>query len=72
MFNKFRVKNYDEYIRRLKQAFADMERMPSNVEIEAFISKYKLDLDWKIDVSDVRQDIITEIVNTGAEKTFFR
>ena len=67
MLNEFHVKNYEEYIRRLKQTFADIEKMPSNMEMESFISEYNLDLDWKIVTGDVRKDIISEILNAKSK-----
>lgn len=53
----FHIKNYDEYIRIIKQTFSNIEKMPSNPEIKSFISKYNLNVDWKIRVNEVWEDI---------------
>lgn len=54
---KFHVNNYDEYIRKLKQTFEYLEEMPSSLEIQSFISKYSLYVDWEIEVNEVKYDI---------------
>lgn len=58
------IKNYGEYLKRLKESFSDAKQMPSNEEVHCFISKYNLDSDWKILIVEVRQDILFQILNS--------
>ena len=58
------VKNYGEYLRRLKEDFSGAKQMPSADEVRSFISRYNLYSDWKIVITDVRQDIFLQILNS--------
>lgn len=58
------VKNYGEYLKRLKESFSDAKQMPSNEKVHCFISKYNLDSDWKILIVEVKQDILFQILNS--------
>ena len=64
------VKNYGEYLKRLKEEFSDDKQMPSDDEVRSFISGYNLYSDWKIVITDVRKDIFLQILNskTTADK----
>lgn len=58
------VKNYGEYLNRLKESFGGAKQMPSDYEVQFFISRYNLDSDWKIIIADVRKDIRWQILNS--------
>ena len=58
------VKNYGEYLNRLKESFGGAKQMPSDHEVQFFISRYNLDSDWKISIADVRKDIRWQILNS--------
>lgn len=60
---KLHIKNYREYLKRLKENFNGTQQMPSDYEVYSFISRYNLDSDWKIDIADVRQDIRSQILS---------
>ena len=57
-----KVKNYKEYIEKLGDAFGDIDKMPDNITIQAFIDRNDLYDDWQVVLSDVEQDIRILIV----------
>lgn len=57
-----KVKNYKEYIKKLRDAFGDIDKMPDNITIQAFIDRNDLYDDWQIVLSDVEKDIRTKIL----------
>lgn len=58
------VKNYGEYLNRLKESFGGAKSMPDDKEVHRFISRYNLDSDWKILIVEVRQDILIKVLNS--------
>lgn len=60
---KLHIKNYDEYLKILKENFNSTQQMPSDDEVHFFISRYNLDSDWKINIADVKQDIRFQILS---------
>lgn len=63
-----KVKNYKEYVKNLKDAFGDYAVMPAIRDIKAFIERYDLYNDWRIESSDVQKDIRTLIINSNKRK----
>lgn len=57
-----KIKNYKEYIEKLRGEFGDIDKMPDNKTIQAFIDRNDLYDDWQIVLSDVEQDIRTKIL----------
>ena len=60
---RLHVKNYNEYLKRLKENFNGIRQQLSDEEVHSFISEYNLDSDWKINMADVRQDILFQILS---------
>lgn len=56
------VKNYTQYIELLKAEFDGIDEIPSDEDLTAFLDKYELYDDWKIVISDVKLDIIRELL----------
>ena len=56
------VKSYAEYTKLLKSSFDGCEKMPEQDDVQSFIDTYSLFDDWKINTSDVKQDIRTLIL----------
>lgn len=63
---KLHIKNYNEYLKKLRENFNGTQQMPSDDEVHSFISKYNLDSNWKINIFDVRQDILFQILSPEA------
>lgn len=52
-----KINNYIEYQKRLKEFFSGIKEMPSSEEVQSFIDKYNLFIDWQIIILDVKKDI---------------
>lgn len=57
-----KIKNYKVYLKKLKDTFGDIENLPDNKAIQAFIDRNNLYDDWQIVLADVEQDIRTTIL----------
>lgn len=52
-----KINNYKEYKKRLKEFFQGINELPSSEEVQSFIDKYNLFIDWQIIIPDVEKDI---------------
>lgn len=62
-----KINNYIEYQKRLKEFFSGIKEMPSSEEVQSFIDKYNLFIDWQIIILDVKKDISSLMLKNGAE-----
>ena len=60
-----------EYQKRLKEFFSGIKEMPSSEEVQSFIDKYNLFIDWQIIILDVKKDISSLMLKniTGKSKS---
>ena len=65
-----KINNYIEYQKRLKEFFSGIKEMPSSEEVQSFIDKYNLFIDWQIIIPDVKKDISSLMLKniTGKSK----
>ena len=56
------IKNYSEYLKTLQETYNGIEEIPSDEELQGFISDNNLFDDWNIVVSDVKLDVINHIL----------
>ena len=66
-----KINNYIEYQKRLKEFFSGIKEMPSSEEVQSFIDKYNLFIDWQIIILDVKKDISSLMLKniTGKSKS---
>ena len=66
-----KINNYIEYQKRLKEFFGGIKEMPSSEEVQSFIDKYNLFIDWQIIILDVKKDISSLMLKniTGKSKS---
>ena len=66
-----KINNYIEYQKRLKEFFSGIMEMPSSEEVQSFIDKYNLFIDWQIIILDVKKDISSLMLKniTGKSKS---
>mgnify|MGYP001659615289 CR=1 FL=1 len=66
-----KINNYIEYQNRLKEFFSGIKEMPSSEEVQSFIDKYNLFIDWQIIILDVKKDISSLMLKniTGKSKS---
>lgn len=66
-----KINNYIEYQKRLKEFFSGIKEMPSSEEVQSFIDKYNLFIDWQIIIHDVKKDISSLMLKniTGKSKS---
>ncbi len=66
-----KINNYIEYQKRLKEFFSGIKEMPSSEEVQSFIDKYNLFIDWQIIILDIKKDISSLMLKniTGKSKS---
>ena len=66
-----KINNYIEYQKRLKEFYSGIKEMPSSEEVQSFIDKYNLFIDWQIIILDVKKDISSLMLKniTGKSKS---
>ena len=71
LMSRVHIKNYTEYLERIRDEFGKTEFMPCNAIIQGFISENHLYTDWGIVAEDVKKDIYKTILcdNNREKKT---